>query len=615
MNIRKLLDWRKLLIYSHRWLGIAITVMFLVWTLSGVVLMYYGHPQITTGERLLRLEPINFSTATVTPAEAAAKAGIKPYRVRLSMYDGRPVYRMTRVSIGNWSAVYADTGEVLPRMGREQALQWMKQFAPEYASTMTYDAYLESPDEFTRIPTLAGYVPLHRIAMNDPAGTEYYISATSNDIVQKTDRRGRILAISGYILHNLFFFRQRTWWTPFLDFIAWTAMLMVVTGIVVGIWRVAPKRAGGRGLLKSSQKPATASVVRWMGLEPRFRHKGVQSYTPYSGWMKWHHYAGLIFGLFSISWILSGMIPISTFPIPGWTEVSKRVESNGEGFIMGNPTVSPRSTMTKDMARAITGGTLNLQRLQVENVRDAIGKIREKFAPKELELIQFRGEPYFVAYQPPTTKEEAEHWTTNNAINSVNLPQDNPHLFISIRHPENGVMPSFSREVMEQASREAMPNVPVIDSEWLTDYDNYYHQTTTSFELGRHKPAYVLPVLRVRYDDEDKTWLYFTPSLGQMVKFDKLDRANRWVYYGLHVMDWPGLFNRRPLWDIVTIALLAGLAAISITTLLPALRRLKRHAVHGWKWAFQPKKVQTNPSPGWAMSDSVAHSGRPSNPK
>jgi hypothetical protein len=307
------------------------------------------------------------------------------------------------------------------------------------------------------------------------------------------------------------------------------------------------------------------------------------------------------------------MIPISTFPIPGWTEVSKRVESNGEGFIMGTPTISPRSTMTKDMARAITGGPLNLQPLRVERVRNAIGQIRERFAPKELELIQFRGEPYFLAYQPPTSELEAEHWTTNNAINSVNLPQDNPHLFVSISHPQaqtsTGVMTSFTREAMEQASREAMPNVPVIDSQWLTDYDNYYHQTTTSFELGRHKPAYVLPVLRVRYNDENQTWLYFTPSLGQMVKFDKRDRANRWVYYGLHVMDWPGLFNRRPLWDMVTIALLAGLAAISITTLLPAFRRLKRHAAHGWKWAFAPKTVRTTPSPEWAISDSDRMAG------
>jgi hypothetical protein len=55
--------------------------------------------------------------------------------------------------------------------------------------------------------------------------------------------------------------------------------------------------------------------------------------------------------------------------------------------------------------------------------------------------------------------------------------------------------------------------------------------------------------------------------------------------------------------------LLAGLAAISITTLLPAFRRLKRHAVHGWKWAFLPKKVRTTPSPEWALSDRDRISG------
>src|SRR5690348_18445134 len=116
MNARKLLDWRKLVIYSHRWLGIGITVMFLLWTFSGVVLMYYGHPQITTGERLLRLEPIDFSTATVTPAQAAAKAGIQPYRGRLSMYNGRPVYRLSRFSVGDWRTGYAAPGEVLPAL-------------------------------------------------------------------------------------------------------------------------------------------------------------------------------------------------------------------------------------------------------------------------------------------------------------------------------------------------------------------------------------------------------------------------------------------------------------------------------------------------------------------
>lgn len=154
-----------------------------------------------------------------------------------------------------------------------------------------------------------------------------------------------------------------------------------------------------------------------------------------------------------------------------------------------------------------------------------------------MELLQFRGEPYFIAYQPPTTKEEAGRWTSNNAINQVDLPQDNAHLFASISHPEKGVRMSFSREVMNQASREAMPNVPVIDREWLASYDNYYHQTNPSFEPGRMKPAYVPLVLRVRYNDANQTWLYFTPALARMVKSEKLDHANRSVYCGLR---WTG---------------------------------------------------------------------------
>jgi hypothetical protein len=58
------------------------------------------------------------------------------------------------------------------------------------------------------------------------------------------------------------------------------------------------------------------------------------------------------------------------------------------------------------------------------------------------------------------------------------------------------------------------------------------------------------------------------------------------------------------LWDILTIALLAGLGAISITTLLPAFRRLKRHAVHGWKWALPRKLPRVGIPVGAATSTS-----------
>src|SRR4029453_14426152 len=59
MRVRKLLDWRKLLIYSHRWLGIVLGIVFMAWCVSGVVLMYYGVPHLTAGEPLMRLPPLD----------------------------------------------------------------------------------------------------------------------------------------------------------------------------------------------------------------------------------------------------------------------------------------------------------------------------------------------------------------------------------------------------------------------------------------------------------------------------------------------------------------------------------------------------------------------------
>jgi uncharacterized membrane protein len=44
MRVRKLLDWRKLLIYSHRWFGIILGTVFVAWCVSGVVLMYRHRP-------------------------------------------------------------------------------------------------------------------------------------------------------------------------------------------------------------------------------------------------------------------------------------------------------------------------------------------------------------------------------------------------------------------------------------------------------------------------------------------------------------------------------------------------------------------------------------------
>src|SRR3954469_891430 len=75
------------------------------------------------------------------------------------------------------------------------------------------------------------------------------------------------------------------------------------------------------------------------------------------------------------------------------------------------------------------------------------------------------------------------------------------------------------------------------------------------------------------------TWLYVDAVRGTALrKEERLTRLNRWLYHGLHSFDFPFLYSRRPLWDVVVITLSAGGLVLSIATIVPALRRFRRHA-------------------------------------
>jgi hypothetical protein len=66
-------DWRRVIVYTHRWLGIAGSLLFVAWFLSGIVMMYARMPELTSQERLARLPPLDLSTARVSPADIAER--------------------------------------------------------------------------------------------------------------------------------------------------------------------------------------------------------------------------------------------------------------------------------------------------------------------------------------------------------------------------------------------------------------------------------------------------------------------------------------------------------------------------------------------------------------
>jgi hypothetical protein len=293
-------------------------------------------------------------------------------------------------------------------------------------------------------------------------------------------------------------------------------------GIVVGIWR--------------------------FSLSKRFRMKRVPVHSPYASWMKWHHYVGLVFGLFACTWAFSGALSLSPF-----------------AFLKTAPA-------TKAVREAATGGPLDLAPLTVERIQRAAAEIGRSFTPKELDFFQFLGEPYFVAYKPPSVAESAP-WRNSDIAAATSLIIDREYAFVSARHPETGTFTRFENDRMWDVAKAAMPGVPVTDSAWLHEYDAYYYS---------QEGTKALPVLRIRYDDARQTWLYLDPQHGVIAsRLDRAGRWNRWLYHGLHSLDFPFMYYKRPLWDIVVILLSLGGIALSVTSALPAWRRLVRHA-RGW---------------------------------
>jgi hypothetical protein len=483
-------DWRRPLVFTHRWLGIAFGLLFITWFASGIVMMYARMPALAPGERLARQQALDVSAVTLSPAEAAARLDAAPQRVRIAMWGERPVYRLS--SGGRWLTLFADTGQALHEAGRQHALDEARRFAPEHADTIAYDARLGTPDQWS-IEHRA-LMPLHRVALGDPDGTYLYVSAQTGEPVQRTTRSTRRWGYAGAVIHWVYFTPFRVngpLWSRFIIWSSIVGLVMCLSGLVWGVWQYLRAR------------------------------------SPYAGWMRWHHYAGLLFGAATTTFLFSGLLSMEPW---SW-----------------HPGTGP----TRQQREAATGGPLRLDQVTVERLQRAVAALGG--GVKEIEVVQFQAEPFFRS----------------------------DRRLVSALMPERGAFDRFERTAMEAVAHAAMPGMPIQDLAWLDRYDAYYYA---------RDDALPLPVLRARYDDPVGTWLYLDPRRGAVVrKEERLTRLNRWLYHGLHSWDFPFLYHRRPLWDIVVITLSLGGLASAVTTIVPAIHRLRRHA-RGWL-----KRASRNP--------------------
>ncbi len=503
------------LIFVHRYVGLAFCLIFVVWFASGIVMVYKRMPEYSPEERLARMSAIDTAGIRVTPAQALEAAGFgeAPRRALLTSFRGRPAYRFF-VDAGS-STVFADDGSFVDVVDRDTALSIAAAAFPEHSGSARYLEGLEQPDQWTINNRFGTSGVLHHIGLGDGAGTELYISEATGEIVQKTDRSSRFWGYLGPVMHWFYFTPLRAQrgplWNNLVVYGSVVGCFLCILGIVIGVYRFSASRRFMRGT----------------------------SMSPYVGWLQWHHYAGLLFGVFTFTWTFSGLLTMTPF---NW-------------FDQGGP--------TGGQVRAIRGDGIDLASFTVPPGA-AVAEFQKQFQPKEVELLQFMGEPYYAAYARADLSNRAHQDTARYVEPGATLARvlvtadgDTP------RVKENG----FTQDELAVAARAAMPGMEPIELTWLTDVDNYYYQRTGGLRL---------PALRAKFDDADQTWLYLYAADGSLVQSEsRSSRAERWLYQGLHSLDFPGLYQTPWLWYPLIIALSLGGLALSLTSVIVGWRFLR----------------------------------------
>ncbi|CAA0101865.1 Uncharacterised protein [Halioglobus japonicus] len=116
--------------------------------------------------------------------------------------------------------------------------------------------------------------------------------------------------------------------------------------------------------------------------------------------------------------------------------------------------------------------------------------------------------------------------------------------------------------------RTVMQGHDITAIEQLNTYDSYYY--------SHHENWRPLPVLRVRFNDPAQTWFHFDLQTSEMLnRLTTTGRIKRWLYNGLHSLDFTFLIHNRPLWDLVVIALSVTGFVFAVTSVVIGWRRLR----------------------------------------
>jgi uncharacterized iron-regulated membrane protein len=470
------------LILIHRYLGIGVGVLMVVWCLTGVVMMYVHYPALSPAERLRHLEPLEWRGCCVVSESSLADAALVD-TFQVESVISRPVLRV-KLAHGGWRLIDLIDGHLVPGISERQAADIAATFGqtgapPRLQGSIDYDQWTVS-GEFN------AERPLFRFALDDAAGTQLYVSSTTGRPVQMTTARERFWNWAGAIPHWLYFAQLRRNVALWSQVIIWTSLagcFLTLLGIYIG-------------LRQFLQRP----TARW---------------SPHRGILLWHHVPGLIFGLFALTWVASGLISMNP-----WGFLDSESQQPAVAALAGAPTSGAR---VKESLRALASAPL-------------------PYGVASVSPAALWGKLYLVV-----TSAGGSRWR----VDATGSPA-----------PIGSADRMKIAQTLGGTQKDAVP-------ELMTQGDAYYYS-------HRANPA-PFPVYRIILNNEQRTRYYLDPVSGiPLESLDSNARWYRWLHQGLHTLDFSPVLRARPVWDLLMLSLLSGVTVVCVTGAYLGLRRCFR---------------------------------------
>ncbi|MCY4198351.1 MAG: PepSY domain-containing protein [Gammaproteobacteria bacterium] len=493
----------------HRYLGMAVGAVISLWCLSGFVMMYEQYPELDDNERLAGLERLNLTDCCRLPAGVS---NINVDSFRLEMMAGTPVLRL--MAGRRQQVIDLHQGEHLSEFGAVDARFVANTAATEYGlQGVPRLVDVRERDQWTVYASYHPHRPLFHFAMEDRAGTEFYVSSTSGEVVQMTTSRQRFLNWMGAVIHWLYptALRQHTGvWLQVVIWLTIVSLFLTVVGVYIGLKQFKTRRNGSR--------------------------------SPYRGWALWHHYAGLVFGLFALTWLTSGLFSVSPF-----------------GALEGR-------NFNAEMQR-LRGGAMS--------VDDASAFVRA-----------------LSGSQIPSSTVRLDVSMVEGHLYAVALDEDAQRLRLNAG---TLIAEKLSAGFFARVANILRPDVPVTEASWLTEDDAYYFS---------HHEKRRFPVFRIRYGDGERFYLdSVTGEIAHAVDRDR--RWSRWIFHALHRGDFSALVRSRPIWDLMMWPLMLGVSICALTGTWLGFRRLakavRRH-LHRARWLNWRQRPRSREAKGFSIS-------------